>query len=155
MPFSLLPFPLPPLLLPGNTDACGGKGVASPGRQQCPLATAVQSTSLAMGISLTISSINCHFPPIYLFCDIFLCRSASLSLFRSLCGCSLLLLLLLLPVYTFPGCAAATATMASNVLQQIRSLIYAKTCFDPPPLPRSRVPPSLLRQRQADSQTGR
>lgn len=33
----------------------------------------------AMGISLTISSINCHFPPIYLFCDIFL-PSPSLSL---------------------------------------------------------------------------
>lgn len=70
-----------------------------------------------------------HFPlslSLYLF---------FLFLFRSLCGCSILLLLLLLPVYTFPGCAAATATMASNVLQQIRSLIYAKTCFDPPPFP--------------------
>lgn len=146
MPFSLLPFPLPP-----PCQACTVASVAekeSPRLADSSIRSPWRSTSPAMGISLTISSINCHFPPIYLFCDIFLCLSLPLSpsllLFRCLCGCFLLLLLLLLPVYTFPGCAAATATMASNVLQQIRSLIYAKTCFDPTPLsspfPLSRQP---------------
>lgn len=51
-------------------------------------------------------------------------------------------LVLLLTVYTFPGCTTTTAatTMASNVLQQIRSLIYAKTCFELPPEATARRP---------------
>lgn len=163
MPFSLLPFPLPPLLLPSYTDACGGKGVASPGRQQCPLATAVQSTSLAMGISLTISSINCHFPPIYLFCDIFLCRSSSLSASLSL-SLSLLVWLLFIVIVIVVACLYISWLCSSNCNNGVKCFTADKkfnlceNMFWPapaPPFPCSPFPAQTETGRQPDGQINR
>lgn len=100
------PSPLPPC------QACTVASVAekeSPRLADSSIRSPWLSTSPAMGISLTISSINCRFPPIYLFCDIFLCLSLSPSF-----SLSLLVWLLFIVIVIVVACLYISWLCSSN-----------------------------------------
>lgn len=110
MRFSLHPSPLP------LCQACTVASVAekeSPRLADSSIRSPWLFTSPAMGISLTISSINCHFPPIYLFCDIFPCLSRSLPLSLSL-ALSLLVWLLFIVIVIVVACLYISWLCSSN-----------------------------------------